>query len=178
MQIQPGSQIADLGAGSGYFAFDLATATGPDGHVWAVDVDPDMIDLLRERVAREKTPNLTVIQAAPDDADLPAGKIDLVFTSNTYHHIEDQTAYFARLSKSLAPGGRIAILEFRPDGGWLQKWSGHHTPVDEIRQEMRAAGYVVAEEPDLVDRQSFLIFRRDDAASEGPPPGAIDQVVE
>ena len=178
LEIQPGSQIADLGAGSGYFTFDLARATGPQGHVWAVDVDPDMIEVLREKAAAEKASNVTVVLAPPDDPDLPDGKIDLVFTSNTYHHIEDQPAYFARLAKDLAPNARIAILEFRPDAGWVQKWSGHATPVEEIRKEMTAAGYALTEQPTLLDRQSFLIFERLRAPSKRPPPGSVDPIVE
>ena len=83
-----------------------------------------------------------------------------------------------RLAKDLAPNARIAILEFRPDGGWVQKWSGHATPVEEIRKEMTAAGYALTEQPTLLDRQSFLIFERQRAPSKGPPPGSVDPVVE
>lgn len=160
LAIEPGSKIADLGAGSGYFTFDLAAATGPDGVVYAVDVDPDMIELLDEKAAEAGTTNVRTLLAEPDDPGLPDGEIDLVFTSNTYHHIENQPEYFARLATDLAPGGRIAILDLRPDAGWFQRWFGHATDAAQIRDEMRTAGYELEDEQDFVERQSFLIFVR------------------
>ena len=160
LAIEPGSKIADLGAGSGYFTFDLAAATGPDGVVYAVDVDPDMIELLDEKAAEAGTTNVRTLLAEPDDPGLPDGEIDLVFTSNTYHHIENQPEYFARLATDLAPGGRIAILDLRPDAGWFQRWFGHATDAAQIRDEMRRAGYELEDEQDFVERQSFLIFVR------------------
>lgn len=160
LAIEPGSKIADLGAGSGYFTFDLAAATGPDGAVYAVDVDPDMIELLDQKVAETGTKNVRTLLAEPDDPGLPDGEIDLVFTSNTYHHIENQPAYFARLATDLAPGGRIAILDLRPDAGWFPRWFGHATDAAQIRDEMRRAGYELEDEQDFVERQSFLIFVR------------------
>lgn len=158
LAIQPGSKVADLGSGSGYFTFDLAEATGPDGIVYAVDVDPDMIELVGD-LAREKgATNVTTVLASSDDPGLPDGEIDLVFTSNTYHHIENPSAYFERLKRDLAPGARVAILDLRPDAGWLQQWLGHSTDVEKIRAEMKQAGYTVEDEQDFVEKQSFLIF--------------------
>ena len=81
----------------------------------------------------------------------------------TYHHIENQTEYFARLKKDLAPGARVAILDLRPDAGWLQRWLGHATDAAQIREEMGKAGYAVEDEQDFVERQSFLIFVPADA---------------
>jgi len=158
LAIAPGSKIADLGAGSGYFTFDLATATGPGGLVYAVDVDPDMISLLDERAAEEGANNVRTVLAEPEDAGLPDGEIDLVFTSNTYHHIEDPTAYFRHLKKDLAPGARVAILDLRPDAGWFQRWFGHSTPGDQIRNEMAAAGYELQDKQSFVERQTFHVF--------------------
>lgn len=158
LHVRPGDQIADLGAGSGYFTFDLAETTGPTGTVYAVDIDPDMISLLNDLAAEKGATNVRTILAKPDDAGLPEGQIDLVFTSNTYHHIDDPTAYFARLRRSLAPDGRIAILDLRPDAGWFQRWFGHSTPAEQIREEMSAAGYDAVDEEDFVERQCFVVF--------------------
>ena len=158
LAIEPGATIADLGAGSGYFTFDLAEATGPDGIVYAVDIDPDMIALLSERKTGEKADNVRVVTATPDDPGLPDGSVDLVFTSNTYHHLDDPVAYFAALRKDLAADARVAILDLRPEAGWFQRWSGHSTPAQQIRDEMARAGYRVEDEQDFVERQSFLVF--------------------
>ncbi len=158
LRIDPGAQIADLGAGSGYFTFDLAEAAGPEGVVYAVDIDPDMIALLEERSKEKATTNVRTILAQPEDPGLPDGEIDLVFTSNTYHHIENPTEYFANLKDDLAPGGRVAILDLRPDAGWFQRWFGHASEATKIREEMGAAGYEMEAEQDFVDRQSFHVF--------------------
>lgn len=158
LAIEPGSTVADLGSGSGYFTFDLANATGPEGRVYAVDVDPDMIELVEELAQENGATNVTTILATPDDPGLPDGEIDLVFTSNTYHHIEDQPAYFARLKKDLAPNARVAILDLRPDASWFVRWFGHSTEAEQIRSEMEKAGYRLQDEQDFIERQNFLIF--------------------
>ncbi|MDG2304893.1 MAG: methyltransferase domain-containing protein [Candidatus Binatia bacterium] len=158
LEIQPGDQVADLGAGSGYFTFDLAKAAGPDGVVYAVDIDPEMIALIDELATEKSVSNVKTILAKPDDPGLPDGAIDLVFTSNTYHHIADPTAYFAKLKTDLAPNGRVAILDLRPDSGWFQRWFGHASEAQKIRDEMKAAGYQLQGEQDFVEKQSFLVF--------------------
>jgi ubiquinone/menaquinone biosynthesis C-methylase UbiE len=159
LRIAPGSAIADIGAGGGYFTFHLADATGPEGTVYAVDVDPGMIGYLEERAGNEGYANVQAILAAAHDPGLPDGGIDLVFLSNTYHHISDRTEYFGRLAADLRPEGRVAIVEFEHQG-WLQRLFGHATESDLIRTEMEEAGYVVAEQFDFLERQSFLVFAR------------------
>ncbi len=103
--IEPGDYVADLGAGGGYFTFRLAEAVGPGGVVYAVDVDEDMTGHLAERAADEGHRNVEVILGGYDDPRLPDGEVDLLFTSNTYHHIQDRVAYFANLRRDLNPMG-------------------------------------------------------------------------
>lgn len=159
LSIAPGSAIADLGSGSGYFTGRLARATGSDGTVYAVDVDEEMNAYLAERMREEGVDNVEIITAAPDDAGLPTGAIDLVFTSNTFHHLPEPQSYFARLREALAPGARVAVLEYSGEtGGFFVKWFGHSTEPDEIRRAMEAAGYRLASDRTL-ERQSLLIFR-------------------
>ncbi len=163
--IEPGDRIVDLGAGSGYFTFRLADATGEDGIVYAVDTDAGLVGYLRERAAAEGRRNVQAVAVAPDRPRLPAGAIDLVFTCNTYHHLRDRPAYFARLLEALTPGGRVAIIEYRAQG-LLAGLFGHSTGEDTIRREMEAAGYRLAASYDFLPRQSFQVFT---AAS--TPPG-------
>jgi ubiquinone/menaquinone biosynthesis C-methylase UbiE len=149
--------VADVGAGGGYFAFKLADAVGESGRVYAVDVDDDMLGYLRERAAEEGADNVEVVRGGFDDPNLPDGRIDLLFTSNTYHHIEERTAYFGRVLDDLAPNGRVAILELN-DASWFPRTFGHHTPKQTIVDEMAAAGYELVDDFDLVERQHFLVF--------------------
>jgi ubiquinone/menaquinone biosynthesis C-methylase UbiE len=155
--IQTGDRVADLGSGGGYFTFRLADAVGPDGKVYAVDVDPGMIRHLEERASKEGYSNVEVVLAQYDDPLLPEPGVDLIFTCNTYHHLEDRIAYFDRARQYLRPGGRVAIVEHRP-GGWLQWIFPHSTPSEVIRTEMEAAGYQFQNEHSFLPRQNFLVF--------------------
>jgi ubiquinone/menaquinone biosynthesis C-methylase UbiE len=157
LQIRPGDQVADLGAGGGYFTFKLAKAVGPTGKVLAVDIDGEMIDLIADRARKESVANVETIVARVDDALLPEGGVDLIFTSNTYHHIGNRVAYFAKLRGYLRPGGRIAVIDF-DRRAWLEGLLQHYTPSEFIKREMEQAGYVLQEELNFLDRQSFLIF--------------------
>jgi len=156
--VEPGDRVADLGAGSGYFTVRLARAVGPTGQVLAADVDEDMNAELTERLREEGVENVEVILAGYEDPKLPDGSIDLLFTSNTYHHIEDRSAYFERVRRDLAPGGRVAILDYDGSKGWFVRLVGHYTDPQVMRGEMEAAGYQVVDEPDFLDRQALVIF--------------------
>ena len=158
LAIAPGQSIADLGAGGGYFTFHLADAVGPDGRVYALDVDAGMNERL-EGIARERgASNVSVVLADFDDPKIPQ-PVDLIFTSNTYHHIEDRVAYFERAARYLRPSGRIAILEYK-DQGLFHRIMGHATKASVIRSELDQAGYTLAAELDFIERQHFLIFDR------------------
>jgi ubiquinone/menaquinone biosynthesis C-methylase UbiE len=162
LQIQPGERVADLGSGSGYFTPALAKAVGPAGRVYAVDVDKEMNEIVAERARREGLNNVEVILARPDDPLLPVSGIDLIFTSNTYHHIQNRVNYFANLRKYIRPNGRVAVIDF-DRRGWLQGLWKHYTPSEFIKREMEQAGYKLQREFDFLDRQSFLIFERNGA---------------
>jgi arsenite methyltransferase len=157
LQIRSGDRIADIGSGSGYFVFALAKAAGADGKVYAVDVDPAMNQLVAARAKQEGTANVEVILAKPDDPILPSAGVDLIFSSNTYHHIDNRISYLANLRKYLRPNGRIAIIEF-DRRGWFQGMWKHYTPSEFIKREMEQAGYGLQQEFNFLDRQSFLIF--------------------
>ncbi len=159
LEIQPGDLIADVGAGGGYFTFRLAEATGPEGRVYAVEVDRDMTEYLEERARDERAENVEVILAEYHDPLLPEGGVDLVFTCYTYHHIEERSDYFANVQKYLRPGGRVAIVEYVPEG-WFQRIFPHSTSAEEIRREMEQAGYDLEQEHGFLSRQSFLVFSK------------------
>jgi ubiquinone/menaquinone biosynthesis C-methylase UbiE len=159
LAIQPGDRVADLGSGSGYFAVRLAPAVGPEGLLYAVDVDPEMNEHLRKRLAEAGIENVELILGRYEDPLLPDGAIDLVVTVDTYHHIEERPTYFRNLQRDLAPGGRVAVIDYDGRKGWFVRLMGHYTPRDQMLREMQEAGYEVAEEHDFIDRQSFVIFK-------------------
>ena len=113
LELRPESRVADLGAGTGYFAVRLARAV-PKGRVFAQDLEADMVRYLGERATREGLTNLVAVQGEPDDPKLPE-QVDLAIMVDTYHHVADPTAFFARVRERLAPGGRLVIVDFKKD---------------------------------------------------------------
>jgi arsenite methyltransferase len=156
LSLQPGQRVADLGAGGGYFTFRLARAVGPEGRVYAVDTDPDMREVIADRVDRERVENVVTVAAEPGSPELPE-PVDLVLLVNAFYHLPEPAAYLPRLAGQLRPAGRIAVIESRP------KWSlfGHATDPAAIRSAMATAGYQLAAEHDFLPRQSFQAFQRD-----------------
>jgi len=157
--VRRGDRIADLGSGGGYFTFRLGKVTGPTGKVYAVDVDKGMNDYVANRARQERRSNIEVILAKPDDPLLPESGVDIIFTTNTYHHLENRPAYFANASKYLRAKGRIAIIDFSGKQ-WFEFFGGHYTPAEVIKREMKEAGYVLQKEFDFLPKQYFLIFSK------------------
>jgi predicted methyltransferase len=162
LALAPGAKVADLGAGGGYFTFPLAAAVGPRGLVYAVDIDEGMNAFVLREARERGLANVRTVLAAEDDPRLPE-PVDLFFTSNTYHHLADRAAYFRRVREHhLAPGGRVAVIEFRPNV------TSHATSRETIEAEMAAAGFRLEKSFDYLERQHFLVFTAD-ANPEEPP---------
>jgi len=155
LALGPDARIADLGAGTGYFAARLANML-PKATVYAVDLEPDMVKYLGERAKRERLPNMKPIAAAADDARLPA-KVDLVLLVDVYHHIEDRSRYFRRLAASLKPGGRLAVIDFRLDSPEGPPRAARIAP-ERVKAELAKAGYALSEEHAFLPHQYFLVF--------------------
>jgi arsenite methyltransferase len=173
LDIEPGARVADLGAGGGYFTWYLAEAVGPQGKVYAVEIDETALAIIEKEMKSRRVTNVVLIRAEPDDARLPE-PVDLVFSCDTYHHMEDRVAYFRSLARYLKHDGKVAILDFYAEG-FFSGLLGHGTTKEEVRREMESAGYRLAADYDLVDRQHFQIFSRTGLANRSalpPSPGA------
>jgi len=160
LALSEGDHVAEIGAGDGYWLPWLAEAVGPSGRVYAVEVEDDLAEALRRRVARESLANVVVIRGEYGDPKLPDGRIDLAMTCLTYHHIEDRVAYFRRLRADLASDGRVAHLDDRHDVGPPLRWllGGHWSDPETIRREMTEAGYRRIASHAFLPVQSFQVF--------------------
>jgi predicted methyltransferase len=156
LELKPAAVVADIGAGTGYFAVRFAHMV-PGGRVYAVDTEPAMVKHLAERAKREGIGNLTAVAGAPGDPKLPA-KADLVVLVDVYHHVEDRERYFSRLRAGLKPGGRLAVIDFRLDSPEGPPKEARIAP-ERVKAEMARAGYVLDREHDFLPRQYFLVFR-------------------
>jgi SAM-dependent methyltransferase len=155
LKLPPDAVVADIGSGTGYFAVRLARAV-PKGKVYGADVEPDMVKFLNDRAARENLANLSSHAAGDNGPNLPA-QVDLALVVDTYHHIPRRSRYFEQLKAALRPGGRIAIIDFRldsPTGPPVE----HRIPPEQVKAEMERAGYRLAEQPDFLPHQYFLVF--------------------
>jgi SAM-dependent methyltransferase len=150
------ARVADLGAGTGYFSARIAELI-PEGKLFAVDIEPDMLRFLGERAQREHLGVLMPVLASAGSANLPE-PVDLVLVVDTYHHIDERVAYFAALRASLRPGGRLAIVDFKadsPNGPPPE----HRISAERVTAELNAAGYSLLATHLFLPRQYFLEFR-------------------
>ena len=113
LALKEGERIADIGAGSGYFALRFARHVGAQGRVYAVDISPDMILHLEERVRAAGLDNVRMVLARADDPLLPDASVDRIFICDTWHHIAGHAAYLERLRKALRPAGQVVIVDFQ-----------------------------------------------------------------
>lgn len=156
LALKPDGVVADIGAGTGYFAARLARML-PNGRVYAVDVEPDMVKYLADRAQREKLDNLFPIQGTIDNPRLPEAA-DVIVLVDVYHHIDQRDRYFRELRASLKPGGRLAIIDFRLDSPAGPPKSARIAP-ERVIAELKAAGYTLTQEHRFLPRQYFLMFR-------------------
>ncbi len=166
LDLKEGEKIADIGAGSGYFAFRLARHVGETGRVCAVDVSPDMIIHMNRAIRDMGIANVTTILAPPDDPLLPDKSIDRFFICDTWHHIENQTKYLELMKKMLKPKGQVVMIDFQkrelPVGPPVEMKIAR----EDLIAQMRANGFELLKEHTFLPYQYFLVFTRAARASE------------
>ena len=155
LALKPDAVIADLGAGTGYFALRLANMV-PKGRVYGVDIEPGMVKYLAERAKREKRSNIVAVAGAPDDPRLPE-KVDLILLVDVFHHIEERERYFRKLRGYLRPGGRVAVIDFRLDSPEGPPKAARIAP-ERVSAELKAAGYALSKDHGFLPNQYFLVF--------------------
>ena len=158
LAIPEGAVAADIGAGSGYFSERLADRVGPDGLVYATDVQDEMIAALEARVTERGLSNVRVVRAGYDDPTLPDACCDLVLFSSVYKEIDDRVDYMRKLAHGLKPGARVAILEFRPEARGFGPPRAERIAAEAVERELRAAGYTLVESHDFLEREYLLLF--------------------
>ncbi|MDA1307490.1 MAG: class I SAM-dependent methyltransferase [Acidobacteria bacterium] len=157
LAVKEGEIIADIGAGSGYFSLRLARHVGTAGHVYAVDISPDMTRHLNERIAGAKLLNISTILAKPDDPLLPQ-PVDRVLIVDVWHHIENQPAYLALLKKQLNAGGEVVMIDFKKEEIPVGPPITMKIAREDLIAQMVANGFSLAREHTFLPYQYFLVF--------------------
>ena len=158
LEMKKGSDVADIGAGSGWFTVRAAQRVGNTGKVFAEDINPDAIDYINKRAKKAKLANVQTILGTPDDPKLPPASIDAVMFLKVYHEVANTTALLANLKQALKPGAKVGIIDRNGDG------ADHGLMPDVVKKEMADAGFHLASSHDFTkaDGQDyFLIFTLD-----------------
>jgi ubiquinone/menaquinone biosynthesis C-methylase UbiE len=158
--IAKGATVADIGAGVGYFTWRLAARIGPAGKVYAVDIQQAMLDQLRKNMAARKLANYEAVLGAADDPRLPAGRIDLALLVDVYHEFSQPQKMLRKIRASLAPDGRMVLLEYRKEDPQVPILPAHKMSVAEVKAEIEPEGFRLEKTLENLPRQHILIFRK------------------
>jgi ubiquinone/menaquinone biosynthesis C-methylase UbiE len=160
LRIQKGATVADIGAGSGYYAVRMAKIVGLMGKVYASDIQPGMLTLLQQNVAKAKLDNVVPILGAIDDPKLPAASIDLAIMVDVYHEFSEPQKMLQRIRESLKPDGRLVLLEFRAEDPNVPILREHKMSKAQVKQEVEHEGFKQSRVYDDLPWQHLFIFTK------------------
>jgi ubiquinone/menaquinone biosynthesis C-methylase UbiE len=160
LKIEKGSTVADIGAGSGYMTVKLAKKVGPQGRVYANDIQPAMLELLNKRMTKSKIANVSVVLGMQDDPRLPAETLDLVLMVDVYHELSQPQLMLRHIRASLKPGGRLVLLEYRKEDPSIPIKPEHKMSVADAKLEVEAEGFKLTKTNEDLPRQHILIFTK------------------
>jgi ubiquinone/menaquinone biosynthesis C-methylase UbiE len=160
LKLEKGSTVADVGAGSGYMTVKLAKKVGPQGKVYANDIQQGMLDLLSKRVTKSKLTNVSTVLGTQDDPKLPADTIDLVIMVDVYHELSQPQVMLRHIRDSLKPGGRLVLLEYRKEDPDIPIRPEHKMSMADAKLEVEAEGFKLTKTNEDLPRQHILIFTK------------------
>jgi ubiquinone/menaquinone biosynthesis C-methylase UbiE len=162
LAFRPGQQVADLGCGSGYYSRRIARLVAPEGKVYGVDIQPEMLRMLEEGARKEGLTNIVPVLGEPDDPKLPAAAIDWILLVDVYHELQDPEPVLAEMREALAPDGRIALVEFRLEGDSAAHIrTEHRMSVEQVLLEWEPAGFELVELWEEMPTQHVFVFKKD-----------------
>ncbi|BAU49372.1 methyltransferase type 11 [Sulfurifustis variabilis] len=166
LEVRPGTRIADLGAGKGTYAVALARRVGPEGRVYATEVDDELLAGIRRSAAEAKLSNVEAIRGAVSSTRLPEGCCDALFSRLVYHHLTEARDINADVFRALRPGGRYLVIDFEPGSllDWIagsetaERHGGHGTPTETVLREAKAAGFQVLRGPEPWRGRTYAVL--------------------
>ncbi|CAN5269725.1 class I SAM-dependent methyltransferase [soil metagenome] len=159
MNLSPDAVVADIGAGTGYYSFSIA-AKIPNGKVYAVDIQDEMITYLEENNASGDIKNVEVVKGSERSPNLPDNSIDLAIMVDVYHELEYPHEMLQAIKKSLKPDGKILLLEYREEDPSIPIKPHHKMSITQVSKEMRANGFELDYDGEFLPIQHFLLYRK------------------
>ena len=162
--VKPGAHVCDMGCGNGFYALRLAKMVGKKGHVYAVDIQPEMLKMLNERADAAKISNITPILGTQKDPRLPGGEIDLILMVDVYHEFSYPKEMLEEMKESLAPKGALVFVEFRAEDPAVPIKPEHKMTRDQVIKELTASGFRLSHEFEKLPWQHMLWFEAAETA--------------
>jgi ubiquinone/menaquinone biosynthesis C-methylase UbiE len=159
MKLKPTDTVADVGAGTGYFSFRIHRQV-PQGKVYAVDIQPEMLALIEKRKQELKADNVIAVRSTETDAKLPPNSIDVVLMVDVYHEFAYPREMMESIVKALKPDGRFVQIEYRGEDPAVPIKPLHKMTVAQARKEMAAVGLVWKETKDFLPQQHFIVYEK------------------
>lgn len=163
LNVKKGATVCDMGCGNGFYTLRLCKLVGDKGHVYAVDIQPEMLAMLNTRAKKRKVKNFTPVLGALDDPRLPEGKIDMILLVDVYHEIGFPEQMLAAMRKSLAPDGTLVLVEFRAEDPEVPIKPEHKMTKAQIDKEMTANGFKLVKSFDKLPWQHMLWYGKDES---------------
>jgi len=158
LEVQRGAVVADIGAGSGYYSTRLARLVGPEGRVYANDIQQAMLDIIRGRIERERIPNIELVLGTTTDPRLPRAAVDLAIMVDVYHEFSQPQVMLRLIREALKPGGRLVLLEYRGEDPRVPILPAHKMTVAQAKTEVEAEGFRLTTVKEDLPWQHVLVF--------------------
>jgi protein-L-isoaspartate O-methyltransferase len=163
LKLKPGDVVVDLGAGSGYFTFRLAREVGEKGKVLAVEIQKEMLDIIREKMRGRKVDNIELILGTETDPKLPEGKVDLILLVDVYHEFSHPYEMTQAMVKALRPGGRVVFVEYRKEDPRVPILLVHKMTEKQVLKEMAPHPLRHVQTIGTLPRQHIIVFEKQKA---------------
>jgi SAM-dependent methyltransferase len=160
IQINKGMTVADIGAGVGYFTLRLAKRVGLEGKVYASDIQPEMLAVLKENAERAGATNIEIVEGTETDPRLPLNSIDLALLVDVYHEFSHPQKMIEGIRSALKPDGRLVLLEYRKEDPEVPIREEHKMSVQQVKDELAPEGFLLEKVLHNLPRQHILIFRK------------------
>lgn len=160
LPLKPGQSIADIGAGSGYLTFPLAKRVGPKGKVYAVDIQPEMLDIIKKRMRERRVSNIELVLGTPTDPKLPPQSVDLILMVDVYHEFDHPYEMTQAMVRALKPGGRLVFVEYRKEDPAVPIKEVHKMSEAQVKKEMSVHPIRWVKTLHVLPRQHIILFEK------------------